>query len=353
MLKLQATNRLKNYGLSAVAAGFVFLAGPIAADASDFGGELLTDGIENSHVEQLQDLLIEEGYMQQEDASGAYDNATTDAVTNYQKDQQLLADGLAGVQTLGALKVLEQGDENSLVTDLQETLQETGYYNGSLDGYFDDETRDSVKSFQSDADIAVDGLAGPDTFGVLYYESSEAVEEDVPEDEATEEEATEEGAAAVEEETETTESAEVAVEKETKTTESAEVAVEEETEATESAEATEETNGEASASDDGSSSDAEGETFTMEATAYTADCAGCTGETATGIDLNNNRDANVIAVDPNIIPLGSTVHVEGYGEAVAGDTGGGINGEKIDLHVPTEDEALQFGRQDVEVTVLD
>src|SRR5699024_6453041 len=49
-----------------------------------------------------------------------------------------------------------------------------------------------------------------------------------------------------------------------------------------------------------SSSETSGETMTMEATAYTADCEGCTGVTATGIDLKNDRKKNVIAVDQDV-----------------------------------------------------
>lgn len=90
---------------------------------------------------------------------------------------------------------------------------------------------------------------------------------------------------------------------------------------------------------------------TMTATAYTAECAGCSGVTYTGIDLNKNRDKKVIAVDPNVIPLGSKVHVEGYGFAIAGDIGGAIKGNKIDLHVPTKKQAYAFGRQQVKVRI--
>src|SRR5690625_2765860 len=96
-----------------------------------------------------------------------------------------------------------------------------------------------------------------------------------------------------------------------------------------------------------------GQSMTMEATAYTAQCDGCTGITATGIDLNANSNKKVVAVDPSVIPLGSRVHVEGYGEAIAGDTGGAIKGDRIDVHLPTKDAALGFGRQSVNVTVLD
>ncbi|MFC7060368.1 LysM peptidoglycan-binding domain-containing protein [Halobacillus seohaensis] len=90
----------------------------------------------------------------------------------------------------------------------------------------------------------------------------------------------------------------------------------------------------------------------VEATAYTANCNGCSGVTATGIDLNKNPNQKVIAVDPNVIPLGSKVYVEGYGTAIAGDTGGAINGNKIDLYMQSRGDALNFGRQSVNVQVL-
>ncbi|HLR61155.1 MAG TPA: ubiquitin-like domain-containing protein [Lentibacillus sp.] len=91
----------------------------------------------------------------------------------------------------------------------------------------------------------------------------------------------------------------------------------------------------------------------MTATAYSADCSGCSGITTTGIDLNNNPKKKVVAVDPSVIPLGSKVHVEGYGTAIAGDTGGNIGGKRIDLHVPTRADALSFGRKSVTVKILD
>src|SRR5699024_2724083 len=86
----------------------------------------------------------------------------------------------------------------------------------------------------------------------------------------------------------------------------------------------------------------EGKTISVSSTAYTANCPGCSGVTATGIDLNNNPNQKVIAVDPDVIPLGSKVYVEGYGEAIAADTGGAINGDKIDVHVPNQDEASNW-----------
>ncbi|MED4002353.1 3D domain-containing protein [Priestia aryabhattai] len=101
-----------------------------------------------------------------------------------------------------------------------------------------------------------------------------------------------------------------------------------------------------------SSQQASGKSMTVEATAYTANCAGCSGTTATGVDLKANPNQKVIAVDPSVIPLGSKVYVEGYGEAVAADTGGAIKGNRIDVFVPSEGDAQQFGRKSVKITVV-
>ena len=95
-----------------------------------------------------------------------------------------------------------------------------------------------------------------------------------------------------------------------------------------------------------------GQTQTMQATAYTAECTGCSGITATGINLSANPNKKVVAVDPSVIPLGSRVWVSGYGEAIAGDTGGAIKGNRIDLHYPNKQAANSFGRKTVTVKVI-
>ncbi|KQL35277.1 3D domain-containing protein [Psychrobacillus sp. FJAT-21963] len=97
----------------------------------------------------------------------------------------------------------------------------------------------------------------------------------------------------------------------------------------------------------------EGTEMIVTATAYTAYCEGCSGTTAYGIDLRANPDQKVIAVDPRIIPLGSKVWVEGYGEAIAGDTGGAIKGNKIDVFIPTYESAMQWGVKKVKIKVID
>ena len=95
-----------------------------------------------------------------------------------------------------------------------------------------------------------------------------------------------------------------------------------------------------------------GKEFYVESTAYTPYCAGCSGITATGINIRENTGIKVVAVDPKVIPLGSKVWVEGYGYAIAGDTGGAIKGNKIDILVHSKAEAYKWGRKKVRIKVL-
>lgn len=102
----------------------------------------------------------------------------------------------------------------------------------------------------------------------------------------------------------------------------------------------------------GSAAPAGGKEMIMEATAYGPDCAGCSGITATGMNIKSGTQ-KVIAVDPRVIPLGSRVWVEGYGEAIAADTGGAIKGNIIDVLYPSEASAASdWGRRTVKVKIL-
>ncbi|MGN1386332.1 MAG: ubiquitin-like domain-containing protein [Bacillus sp. (in: firmicutes)] len=101
-----------------------------------------------------------------------------------------------------------------------------------------------------------------------------------------------------------------------------------------------------------SSAPSGGTELTVESTAYTAYCTGCSGTTATGFDLRSNPNAKVIAVDPSVIPLGTKVWVEGYGYAVAADTGGAIKGNKIDVFFSNKSQAYQWGRKKVKIRIV-
>ena len=90
------------------------------------------------------------------------------------------------------------------------------------------------------------------------------------------------------------------------------------------------------------------EVITMEATAYLPTDGGGDGITATGIRARHG----VVAVDPNVIPLGTRVYIPGYGEAIAADTGGDIVGNRIDVVLEDYGSAMQFGRRTVDVYIL-
>ena len=87
----------------------------------------------------------------------------------------------------------------------------------------------------------------------------------------------------------------------------------------------------------------------MEATAYLPTDGSAQGMTATGIAARHG----IVAVDPDVIPLGTRVFIPGYGLALAADTGGAIVGDKIDLCVESSSEAWRFGRRTVKVYVLE
>lgn len=113
-------------------------------------------------------------------------------------------------------------------------------------------------------------------------------------------------------------------------------------------------------------------TMTVEATAYCPGTPGsgcptvnggsyCTGVyangyTATGVRAkagNGTREnPHIIAVDPKMMPLGTLVEISGYGYAKAEDVGGAIKGRRIDLLFDTHEEALQFGRRNLELKII-
>ena len=71
------------------------------------------------------------------------------------------------------------------------------------------------------------------------------------------------------------------------------------------------------------------------------------GRTATGIPTA----PGVVAVDPSVIPLGTRLTIPGYGDGIAADTGGAVQGNTIDVWFPTHAQALAWGRRTVTITL--
>lgn len=86
----------------------------------------------------------------------------------------------------------------------------------------------------------------------------------------------------------------------------------------------------------------------MMASAYSAYDPGNSSYTARGNFLRKG----LVAVDPNVVPLGTRLYIPGYGYAVADDVGGNIKGNRIDLAFDSHSDALQFGVQRVTVYIL-
>ncbi|WP_304980215.1 peptidoglycan-binding protein [Alkalihalobacillus sp. AL-G] len=253
--------------------GVLVIAIPSWADAA-LGDRTLQKGTTGEDVAELQEYLMTKGIYPYHTATGYFGPITEQAVIDFQQSRNLKVDGLAGPQTNHAIKVLRQGDSGNPVAEVQSQLKKLGYYQSSIDGIYGSGTASSVQSFQQDAGLVVDGIAGPNTRGALDRRVAPR-------------------------------------------------------------------------------SAAVGKELNVESTAYTANCSGCSGITKMGINLKKYPDGKVIAVDPSVIPLGSIVHVEGYGYAIAADIGGAIDGNKIDVFIPNRDDAYQWGRRDVHIRVIE
>ena len=71
------------------------------------------------------------------------------------------------------------------------------------------------------------------------------------------------------------------------------------------------------------------------------------GRTASGVPVGKG----IVAVDPKLIPLGTSLYVPGYGKSLAADVGTAIKGRIIDLWMPTDAAARKWGRRTVTITV--
>lgn len=301
---------------AAVAATFTssfFLLPPYAAAHLTSDDSLLYKGMRHEDIKTIQSILKATGQYPLTKETGYFGSATETAVKQFQNLNGIQADGVVGIQTKQALisaahrqmGLMSNGSRGENVEYIQFYLQKFGFYKGAIDGLFGNETENAVISLQQDSNIAVDGIVGPET-----WKSVEKLSEGK-------------------------------VQKQPKPMQK------------KSIQASSEVQQNHGPRRPAHKQVASVKEFFANSTAYTARCAGCSGTTATGINLLNNPSAKVVAVDPSVIPLGTKLYVEGYGYAVAGDTGGAIRGRKIDVFFSDNGTALQWGRRTVKVRVLE
>ncbi|VBB09103.1 Hypothetical protein LUCI_4389 [Lucifera butyrica] len=186
--------------------------------------------------------------------------------------------------------IVKFGMQNSQVAAIQKDLIQAGYLSGHPDGIFGYQTLAAVKEFQDDTGLETDGIVGPRTLDALKnFRGKRPPRKVLPPDQPTYQSPPED-----------------------------------------------------------SGIPHYLYSLPVLATAYTAHDEGCTGITYRGHVL----ERGMIAVDPDVIPLGTKLYVPGYGEAVADDIGGAIIGRHIDLAMETTDEAFNWGRRNITVYVL-
>ena len=152
-------------------------------------------------VSILQQQLSDLGYYTGE-ITGTYDTATKKAVVAFQKKNGITADGIAGLDTQQALssgealnkeatptpkptatptpaptytvptETLQKNSSGADVKTVQRRLKELGYYTSQIDGNFDSYTIKALKAFQEDNGLKADGIAGKETYKVLFAEST-------------------------------------------------------------------------------------------------------------------------------------------------------------------------------------
>ncbi len=131
-------------------------------------------GLSGEDVRKLQDALTQLGYNPGA-IDGIFGSQTQAAVRTFQRDKGLVQDGIVGPATAAALNralvlpaYLKLGSRGPEVNVLQGFLQQFGYDPGPIDGIFGPKTRESVISFQRDYGLLPNGIAGPQTWDVIY-----------------------------------------------------------------------------------------------------------------------------------------------------------------------------------------
>lgn len=321
------------------------------------GGVVYAEGNRGSMISDMQVRLQAAGYLKG-GVDGVYGADTTNAVKAFQKAKGIPVSGAIDEMTYSALRNVDSsspsnessggeegssasrgaslyiiGDSGSEVSSIQRKLKKMGYLDGSADGIYGGDTASAVKAFQDDEGLSATGMVDGDTLARITSEYAAQRGETVlsPGD-----------------------SGKKVIRLQNKlllhgyNPGSVDGVYGEGT-----AEAVRRLQAEENLARTGI---ADGDVwdrldsaprftgnykkvFHMEATAYTPNDGDGRGRTAMGGYAGKGH----AAVDPNIIPLGSEVYIEGYGYAICDDIGGAIHGNIIDVGVDNYDQAYKWG----------
>lgn len=145
--------------------------------------ENLRLGEEHPVVTQLQERLMELGFMDHDEPTPYFGTQTERAVKIFQRQHGLIQDGIVGSSTYDAIMspeakyyAVQKGDEGDDIVVIQNRLYELGYLASSdqLTGSFGDSTESAVLKLQEINNLSQDGKVGQQTFNLMYSDEIKA-----------------------------------------------------------------------------------------------------------------------------------------------------------------------------------
>ncbi len=145
--------------------------------------EVISIGAEHYIVAEIQERLMELGFMESDEPTEYYGQVTESAIKVFQRQNQVPQDGRVGETTLDLLMsdeaqhyAAKKGDSGTDITNIQTRLYELGYLadNGLVTGEFDDKTEQAVYKLQEVNGLTADGTVGMKTHNLIYSDEVKA-----------------------------------------------------------------------------------------------------------------------------------------------------------------------------------
>ncbi|MEG0356471.1 MAG: peptidoglycan-binding protein [Christensenellaceae bacterium] len=149
------------------------------SNKANVSADTLNPGDKGDQISELQTKLKELEYYEYANITGYYGPVTEDAVKKFQRTNDITVDGVMGTGSLELLNsdkakyyMMYPGDSGNDIKTMQEQLSKLGYFNANATGYYGPVTEDSVKLFQAENNLTVDGKVGKNTRKVLFSDDA-------------------------------------------------------------------------------------------------------------------------------------------------------------------------------------
>lgn len=139
--------------------------------------EYLSVGGKHSIVKEIQERLMDLGFMDMDEPTDYYGSATEAAVKKFQRQHELEQDGIVGPDTLNMIfdenakhYAAKKGDSGEDIVNIQERLYQLGYLakHAMVTGNFGEKTEEAVMKLQEINKLTVDGKVGRQTYNLIY-----------------------------------------------------------------------------------------------------------------------------------------------------------------------------------------